>query len=235
MHDMITLKALSSDKDVGTSTFLASTPGENRRGDWVRQDWRLSAFRSNPVILDSHNPARVVGRALSVKVPKVGEHAGNLLLDVEWDLNSPDPSVANVGSQHLRGFRGAVSVGFVPGKRTPRDKLSEDHEAFAPKRKVKTFFGEIEVSAGFLLEKNELYEVSSVAIPADPRALQINAAEAGGDFDILNAVLTALRENPAYRLSFAEALGLDTPRPPALRLLGDGLDFLYSTSEADNG
>ena len=61
----------------------------------------------------------------------------------------------------------AFSVGFAPGKVTPRSQLPEDHPAYSEK------------SAGSYMEQNSLLEVSAVSIPANPHALAVRAKHWG--------------------------------------------------------
>lgn len=155
-----------------STLFIASTDDEDRAMDVVKQDWRLANYRRNPVVLDGHDPRRVVGKAISVKVPKQGEDAGKLILRALWDLDNPDPTLRAVGHQHLNGFRSAGSVGFRHGKKTRRDKLDQGDRYYKPAKKVEMWWGgEVEM-AGFLYESNELLEHSSVPLPMNANALQ---------------------------------------------------------------
>lgn len=154
-----------------TTTFIASTDTPDRAMDVVRQDWRLANFRSNPVILDGHNPMRVVGRAVDVSVPRVGDDAGKLVLRVEWDDDSPDPSIRAIGHQHRKGIRRAGSVGFRARKKTRRDKLPKDHPHYQEPIEIETWWGKEKV-AGWLFESPELLEFSSVSVPMNAEALQ---------------------------------------------------------------
>ena len=61
----------------------------------------------------------------------------------------------------------AFSVGFAPGKVTPRSQLPTDHPAYSEK------------SAGSYMEENSLLEVSAVAIGANQHALAVRAKRWG--------------------------------------------------------
>lgn len=161
----------SNDGDGRSTLFVASMATPDRAMDVVAQDWRLAAFRSNPVILDNHNPIRVVGQGLEARVPKDGEDAGRLMIRVGWDLDNPDPTIRAVGHQHLNGIRRAGSVGFRPGKRTRRDKLPTDHPHYQEGVDQDLGWGTFKY-AGTLYERNELLEFSSATIPMHPSALQ---------------------------------------------------------------
>jgi hypothetical protein len=161
--------------DDNTTLFEASNDTEDRYNSIVRQDWKLTEYRANPVVLDSHNPYRVVGRAVEAKVPRTGDDAGKLMIRVEWNLQSPDPALAAVGHQHLNGFRKAGSVAWQYGKVTQRDKLPTDHVAFKQKEKRVLAYGDYVYeyeSAGLYYEQNALREFSSVSVPGNATALQ---------------------------------------------------------------
>jgi hypothetical protein len=158
-----------------TTTFVASTDRADRARDIVAQDWVLDRFLANPVILDNHDSRRVVGMATRAAVED-----GRLVIEVAWDLESPDPSIAAVGHQHLQGFRRAGSVGFRAGKVTFRADLPDTHPAYGER--------------GYFYEGNELLEFSSATIPMNPDALQrpksvVSARNADGlDFLFLSEV-----------------------------------------------
>ena len=155
----------------GTTLFVASTDSPDRAMDVVSQNWKLAAFRQNPVILDNHNYSRVVGRGMTATVPKKGKDAGKLMIRVEWDQESPDPSIRNVGHQHLKRFRSAGSVGFRAAKKTLRHKLPTDHQYYQEPIEVEGWFGK-ELYSGTLYESPELFEFSSATIPMNADALQ---------------------------------------------------------------
>ena len=219
----------------GTTLFVASTDTPDRAMDVVSQSsWRLANFRANPVILDNHDPRRVVGHAVDVKVPRTGDDAGRLMIRVKWDLESPDPSIRNVGHQHLSGIRRAGSVGFKAAKKTARNKLPTDHPHYQEPIEVETWWG-TETVAGTLYEGNELLEFSSATIPMNSEALQRSllradppaedpAADAEAelpefvrlltdDAAIRSAVLDALWPDAMGRL--AASLGDGPADPPA--------------------
>lgn len=168
------IRAEGSDTEAGTTTFTASTADEDRALDVVKQDWnlkgRLRHFKANPVILDNHRHLRVAGAAdpKTVKVPRATR---NLEMVVRWDLDSPDPLMRTVGHQHLHGFRSAGSVGFRSDKRTARNELPEDHEAYREPITIESWWGSFEY-AGVYHEGNHLLEFSSASVPMNPYALQ---------------------------------------------------------------
>lgn len=236
-----------------TTLFVASTDRPDRAMDVVKQDWRLANFRSNPVILDNHMSMRVVGRAVDARVHKTGEHAGKLMIEVEWDDESPDPSVRNVGHQHRKRIRNAGSVGFRAGKRTKRDKLPTDHPYYQEPIEVETWWGKEKI-AGSLYEQNELLEFSSATIPMNAEAIQLSlglgkADPKPADPGAVHDFRQWLAENKAEAMAILWPAMLDQARadtdfrrilravldwqpepaqqPVAFR--GDGLDFLFTT------
>jgi hypothetical protein len=149
-----TVDRADGDTESKTTVFVASTATPDRARDIVLQDWDLSAFESNPVILDNHNPLRVVGRAESASVVN-----GELVIEVSWDLDNPDPSIRSVGHQHLAGFRRAGSVGFRPGSVAWRSDLPDDDPHYSEQ-------------GGYVFGKCQLLEFSSASIPMNPEALE---------------------------------------------------------------
>jgi len=161
----------------GTVDFIGSTADDDRVGDVVEQTWRLANFRRNPVFLNNHDHRQVVGKAVSAKVPK---ESGNLTLRIRFDDSEVNPTGQLIAHQHRNGFRRAVSVGFRPGKSIHRSKLdADDPRRQEPSEKLRMW------QIGFVHQRNELLELSSVSVPANPYALQLSlyAAEADNASD----------------------------------------------------
>ena len=149
----------------GTITAVASTPDVDRYGDVVAPSWDLEAFRANSVIMHGHDyEGPVIGKATEIDL--VGEQ---LVMKVKFDESDTNPLGQRIANQFRSGFMSAFSVGFSPGKSTPRTALPKDHPAY------------IEKGAGQYFERNQLLEVSAVAIPANPHALAIRAKRWGLD------------------------------------------------------
>jgi uncharacterized protein len=147
----------------GTVTAVASTPDPDRMGDVVAASWVLDDFRRSPVIMHAHDyEGPVVGKALEIDL--VGD---TLMMRVQFDESDTNPLGQRLAHQYREGFMSAFSVGFSPGKVTPRSQLPEDHPAYSEK------------SAGAYMEQNSLLEVSAVAIPANPHALAVRAKRWG--------------------------------------------------------
>jgi len=149
--------------DDGTITAVASTPDPDRMDDVVAASWKLDDFRRSPVIMHAHDyEGPVVGKA--VEIDLVGD---TLMMRVKFDEHESNPLGQRLANQYREGFMSAFSVGFAPGKVTPRSQLPKDHPAYSEK------------SAGSLMEMNSLLEVSAVAIPANPQALAVRAKRWG--------------------------------------------------------
>ena len=172
--------------DDGTTLFVASTDEEDRYNSVVRQDWKLSEYRANPVVFDNHNASRVVGRATEAKVPKNGDDAGRLMIRVLWDMENPDPTIRSVGHQHRNGFRNSGSVRWSYRKVTPRDKLDPTHPAYKAREKKQVSIGDYVYeyeTAGVYYEGNNLLEFSSAPLPGNASALQRSYLAAMGELD----------------------------------------------------
>ena len=160
-----TLVCKAETDDAGTVTAIASTPDVDRYGDVVAPSWDLEHFKNSPVIMHNHEyDGAVVGRALEIDL--VGDA---LMMTVEFDEHESNPLGQRLAHQYRSGFMSAFSVGFSPGKSTPRAELPKDHPAY------------VEKGAGQYFEQNQLLEVSACAIGANPQALAVRAKRWGLD------------------------------------------------------
>jgi HK97 family phage prohead protease len=130
-------------------TFIASTDTPDRYGDVVGQQWDLSAFERNPVILLNHNST-----TLPIGKGKAYLEDGRLMIDVEFDQNDEDAK--KIESKVRGGYMNAVSVGFQPLEAVLRSSLPDGHK--------------YKGSKGYYYPKSELLEVSIVTIPANNEA-----------------------------------------------------------------
>lgn len=192
--------------DKGTTLFVASTPREDRTLYVVEQDWDLKEFRAIGVILDNHVRSRVVGVPISAVVPRKGDDAGQLMIDVRWDLESPDPTIVNVGSQHLRKIRKTGSVGFTSESITRRDKLARDHKAYREPKKFTSPWGFEYEDSGLYFKGNKLLEFSSAPIPANADAAQRSWVDYLAEVDPLDIDARARRAGEIQHRSSAETL-----------------------------
>jgi len=158
------IKAGESTSKAGkiTTRFTASTEAPDRAEDVVVQDWNLTAFKANPVILWAHNSAEnPVGRALSS-----GVESGNLAIEVQWDASEANRRGMLIAHQFAEGFLSAGSVGFRHGKRELRADLDKDHPHHQQLGE-----GVPRWQSGFRFSANELLEFSAVSIPMNKDAL----------------------------------------------------------------
>lgn len=156
-----TLMARVQTGDDGTTTVIASTPEPDRMGDIVSPDWNLDRYATNPIIAWSHDYSiPVIGRAVSL-----GLEGDTLVAKIKWDDSDANPLGRTVAHQYREGFLSAVSVGFAPGKSTPRNELSPDDPRYA--------------KSGSVFTQCELLEISAVAIPANADCVAIRAKAYG--------------------------------------------------------
>ncbi len=179
-----------------TNEFIASTETEARDGDIIEQSsWRLTEYRRNPVVLDNHY-GELVGRSEMVRV--VDDELRALVL---WDDSDENPRGQQVARYHRDGWRKAVSVRWITGERTARNRLDEDHPHYDKGKRVSGMFGDY-LMVGDYLTRCTLLEISSVDIPSDPRALQTRFAKGvvrqvpdeAARADLLQALDEALRD-----------------------------------------
>lgn len=100
-----------SDDEKATISGIFSTADKDRHGDIVKQSFDLKFFKSNPVILDSHNyheATAVIGKAT-----KIGVKNGELTGQIEFAVNE-NPKAKVVYDLYKGGFLNAFSIGFMP-------------------------------------------------------------------------------------------------------------------------
>lgn len=156
-----------------SNDFVASSAVEDRYGDSIdQQTWRLANYRRNPVALYEHGYTShgnlVVGRADRVGIVQ-GETGKQLRARIRWDRGEHNPIGTLVAIQHAEGFRKAVSVGFKPGQAISRTELPTDDPLYVDPNKTPRW------KAGYIYKHNELYEISTVAVPGNQEALQLAA------------------------------------------------------------
>ncbi len=182
-HVFKTMICKAEASDDGTITAVASTPDADRMDDVVAPSWKLDDFRRSPVIMHAHDyEGPVVGKA--VEIDLVGD---TLMMRVKFDEHESNPLGQRLAQQYRNGFMSAFSVGFAPGKVTPRSQLPTDHPAYSEK------------SAGSLMEFNSLLEVSAVAIPANPHALAVRAKRWGLEPEAVKMPLPPASMEPAAK------------------------------------
>ncbi len=133
--------------------FVASTSNVARDG-WVvdQAGWQLDNYRTNPVFLWGHDYSSLpLGRC------DVFVEMDQLMADVTFDQS--DEFARKVESKYRNGFLNAVSVGW---------RTLEYTMPVNPKDPIR-------------MTKNELLDVSAVAVPGDPGALAERQARALSD------------------------------------------------------
>lgn len=148
----------SLDENARSVRVVASTSTTDRMGRVVTQDWDLAAYRANPIVLWSHGEAGgFFGEVpdLDITLPigfasDVSVEAGRLEATLNFVDERANPLAAKVYEGIRQGSIRAVSAGWLP-----HDVRYEQHD------------GEEVV----VVSKNELLEISVVAIPANPEAV----------------------------------------------------------------
>lgn len=179
-------------EDEDKQIYVASTGTPDRMSDIVEQSTLSTRnFKANPVILADHN-VPVVGRSLRVVRTKGGEDGtrAETRTEIEWDMDPTNPMGILIGSQHIRRFRNALSIGFLPKSAIYRADLPVDHYAFVDARDTPKW------QAGMLYRHSDLLEISSVGVPANPEALRLNMETAYHDTEeAVNRYLGELLDN----------------------------------------
>lgn len=148
--------------------IVGSTEVLDRQGDVISQDgWQLKNFKENPAVLWGHNLGvnrPPIGEAVKVWLDSGGKKAKKsskrLMFKVRFDLQ--DSFAAEIFRKIKDGFIRTVSVGFKP----------LEWEALEGK--------EAGPFGGRRYLKQELFELSFVAVPANPEAV-IELRQAGID------------------------------------------------------
>lgn len=83
---------------------------EDRHGDIVEQEWVLTNFKKNPVLLDSHDYSSI--EYILGKWIKIAVKDGKLQGDIEFALMNPRGVLAQ--QMAAGGFLNALSAGFIP-------------------------------------------------------------------------------------------------------------------------
>ena len=144
------------DKENKSLEAIFSSQKEDRHGDVVMQDgWELKNFKTNPVILNSHNhddATEVIGK---VEKGTLKIENGKLFGKIKFAVDE-NPKAKIIFDLYAGGYLNAFSVGFIANEYDPKD------------------FSKI--------LKAELLEVSAVSVPANAYAL---AKSKGIDVDKL--------------------------------------------------
>jgi hypothetical protein len=146
-------------KDDRTLVIIGSDESKDRDGDVITvAGWDLGNFMKNPVFLFAHDHSGVpIGSATKVIRRKNPAR-------LEFHEKFPSEGVYPFADMILNLFQekvlNATSVGFIPLKWEELPKEEDDLNRWFPGRKF---------------VKQELLELSAVAVPSNPNALQMNS------------------------------------------------------------
>lgn len=145
----------------GTTIVTASTPDVDRFGDVVAPSWDLDHYKSNPIIVFSHDYGKPpIGKALTVAMDGTA-----LIARIQWDTADDNELGKTISRQFKEGYLSSVSVGFAPGDSVQRSTLDDDHP----------WHGKSGMVYG-MNAPNQLLEISACCIPANPNATAIRSA-----------------------------------------------------------
>ena len=205
-----TVQIKATETGDGLTRVIASTPDVDRYGDIVDPSWSekgLEEYRSNPIILWQHDPTiPAIGRPERVEVVD-----GKLVADIRFDDSEENALGRLVKSQIERGFLNSVSVGFAPGKSTPRAALSKDD----PRRS----------SSGFVYSDSYLHEISVVNVPANPAALALRSL---GIPSVARHVMEVVEHDETVVVTFGKSdewRGVESLEPTALEVEVEGYGY----------
>lgn len=152
------LSVRSLDVEARSISVIASSESLDSHDEVVAQNWRFARYEKNPVILWAHNKAAghnglPIGRGANWRVEGKGENA-QLKMDIVFASADANPFAESVFKLFQEGVLKSVSVGFKPND----------------VRLEKRAGAEI-----FVLDDNELYELSVVPIGSNPDAVALGA------------------------------------------------------------
>ena len=139
-------------------SYVVSDETPDRVGDIIQvRGWDLSNYKKNPVILWAHEAKEVppIGRGHNVR-RRYGPD--RLTADVEFAPKEAYEFADTIYQLASRGFIRATSVGFMPKEAAQLDKEQRAQLGLGP--------------YGQLFTSSELMEISIVAVPANPSALE---------------------------------------------------------------
>lgn len=132
--------------DDRTADFICSTETVDGHGEIVKQNWKLSRYQKNPVVLWGHKHSELpIGTASNVRV-----EGGQLKARIRFVSAAANPRAEEVWTGVKEGSIRMVSVGFMP-----HSVRQETHDGVER----------------FVLDDNELFEISVVPIGSNPDAV----------------------------------------------------------------
>jgi len=149
---------ISVNEDTRSISYLVSDETVDRMGDIIKvKGWDLSSYKQNPVVLWSHDGSNTppIGKAANVR-RRYGP--ARLTADIEFAPKEAFEFADTIYQLASRGFIRATSVGFMPTMAEEVDEKKREKLGLGP-------YGQLYTGA-------ELMEISVVAVPANPSALQ---------------------------------------------------------------
>ncbi len=198
-----------SDKaDLHVIDFISSDESLDRYDEIVSATgWELAAYRRNPVFQNSHQYGDIIftlGRALVTEVRIVG---GKSVLYQRIEFATTANPIARIAyALYKDHFLNAVSVGFVP---------LEWEDAAPGSRHRRRYL------------RQELLEVSAVAIPANPNALALALKSGSIQKADLRASISLL-ETLSASAQFSTSSAPLTPQEQLFQLARDIRDLMKS-------
>lgn len=126
--------------------FVCSTEDIDSYGTILKSNWDLTRYLKNPVVLFAHDQRSLpIGTAKNVRVVKK-----QLLATVKFMTAKANPRAEECFQSVLEGSLRGISVGFYP------------REVYSEKQKDKDIY---------VLDDNELRELSLAPVPSNPNAL----------------------------------------------------------------
>ena len=164
VYKMFELRAAEGEGAERSFDVIASTEAVDSYGDIVKANWRLERYANNPIVLFGHNtrdPSCVIGMASDVKVEGGMLKARITLVDAETN-----PEAERVFKLMKAGALRGISVGFLP-------------HSYG--------WAKVNDQEVFVLDDNELFEISVVSVPANPDALAQLHAKARQELEAKSA------------------------------------------------
>jgi HK97 family phage prohead protease len=140
-----------------TIRFVASDETVDRYGDVVSADgWDLAHFKKNPIFLWGHNYDQPIG-----KVVKVGVEDNRLMATARLARKGTTQFIDDTWNLIKEKVVNAVSVGFMVHSEKDYEPIRDQDER----------------TTGLHFLRQELLEISLVAVPANPSALLVARAQ----------------------------------------------------------
>ena len=146
---------LDAESDDRTIRFVASDETVDRYGDVVSaKGWQLDNFKANPIFLWGHNYDQPIGRVLP---DRLAVEKGRLMATARLASEGTSDFIDMLWKSIKQKIVNAVSVGFTVHSEKDYEAILDDEERVT----------------GLHFLRQELLEISLVAVPANPSALLV--------------------------------------------------------------